>query len=112
MHCYLYKQSKFGLILVRYFKELRIHALNSFTENIAIFREALIQFSVGGEFYDRYAPPVLYSHARNISSTEPTWVVIPLHGRVGRFVRLVLTFDSDWIILSEVTFNSCKSCTT
>lgn len=94
------------LFLVRQFTELRIHALNSFTENIAVFREASIQFSVGGQFFDHYAPPIFHVHPRNISSTQPTWVVIPLNGRVGRFVRIFLTFQSDWIILSEVAFNS------
>lgn len=88
--------------------ELRIHALNSFAENVAVFKQALVQFSVGGKHFDRYASPVLHSHPRNISSTQPTWVIIPLQGRVGRFVRVILTFDRDWIILSEVAFNSCK----
>uniref|UniRef100_A0A5K3ERH4 F5/8 type C domain-containing protein n=1 Tax=Mesocestoides corti TaxID=53468 RepID=A0A5K3ERH4_MESCO len=96
----------FAFESVRHFTELRIHALNSFSENIAVFREALVQFSVGGRLFDRYGPPVLYEYQRNVTSSQPTWVVIPLNGRVGRFVRLILTFDSDWIILSEVAFNS------
>lgn len=95
--------------LVRQFRELRIHALNAFNDNIAVFRDALIQFSVGGQFFDHYAPPVRHTQPLNISSTQPVWVVIPLHGRMGRFVRISLTFQSDWIILSEVAFSSSKS---
>ncbi|KAM3175176.1 hypothetical protein ACTXT7_009050 [Hymenolepis weldensis] len=94
---------------IRQFTELRIHALNSFEENIAVFREALVQFSIGGQFFDHYAPSIRHVHPLNVSSTQPTWVVIPLHGRVGRFIRISLTFQSDWIILSEVVFNSSES---
>ncbi len=92
----------------RHFNEIRIHALNSFAENIAVFRKAEIQFSIGGRLFDRYGPPVEYQHRRDVSSKRPTWVVIPLTGHVGRYVRVTLTFERDWIILSEIAFNSCE----
>lgn len=93
----------------RQFTDVQIHTLNSFSENIAVFREALVQFSVGGRHFDHHGPPVRYEHARNVTSSRPRWITIPLSRRVGRIVKVTLTFDSDWIILSEVAFNSSES---
>lgn len=36
--------------------------------------------------------------ARNVS--------VPLHGRPGKFMRLRLFFASDWILVSEIAFDS------
>ncbi|OON23358.1 hypothetical protein X801_00736, partial [Opisthorchis viverrini] len=90
---------------VRNFTELRIHALNSL-HYVALFRRALIQFSIGGRYYDRKSAAILYESRRDTQHRQARWVSIPLDHRIGRFVRITLWFDYDWIVLSEITFDS------
>ncbi|KAG5449911.1 DNA damage responsive protein [Clonorchis sinensis] len=90
---------------VRNFTELRLHALNSL-RYVALFRRALIQFSIGGRYYDRKSAAILYEGRRDTQSRQARWVSIPLDHRIGRFVRITLWFDYDWIVLSEITFDS------
>lgn len=91
---------------VRQFSGVSIHALNSHREQVSVFRKALIQFSVGGRFFDRHESPIMYEHERDTRSLLPRWIYIPLERRIGAFVRITLTFDFDWIVLSEIAFNS------
>ncbi|VDK55616.1 unnamed protein product [Dibothriocephalus latus] len=51
----------------------------------------------------------MYEHERDTHSLLPRWVYIPLERRIGAFVRITLTFDFDWIVLSEIAFNSSES---
>ncbi|BHF72642.1 DNA damage responsive protein [Sparganum proliferum] len=95
---------------VRQFSGVSIHALNSHREQVSVFRKALIQFSVGGRFFDRYESPIMYEHERDTRNLLPRWIYIPLERRIGAFVRMTLTFDFDWIVLSEIAFNSSESC--
>lgn len=66
-----------------------------------------VHFSVGGQIYPGepiiYRPPEdrIFENSRNIS--------VKLHHRVGRFVKLRLSFPSSparWILISEVSFRS------
>lgn len=56
---------------------------------------------------ERYQPtPVkfhpLVERPRDLTAN----ITIPLHNRIGRFLRLQLRFSSRWILLSEVSFDS------
>ncbi|CAH8562328.1 unnamed protein product [Dicrocoelium dendriticum] len=90
---------------VRNFTMLRIHTLNSLNY-VALFRRVLIQFSLGGQYYDRRSVPVMQDIVRDTENREARWVSIELGYRVARFVRVTLWFDYDWIVLSEVAFDS------
>lgn len=66
-----------------------------------------VHFSVGGQIYPGepiiYRPPEdrIFENSRNIS--------VKLHHRVGRFVKLRLSFPASparWILISEVSFRS------
>lgn len=91
--------------VVRNFSQVRFHTFNSL-DYVALFRRALIQFSTGGQLYDRRVLPVVADVPRDTRSHQPRWLSFPLDERVGRFVRVTLWFDYDWIVLSEVTFES------
>ncbi|EFX65895.1 hypothetical protein DAPPUDRAFT_303380 [Daphnia pulex] len=92
---------------VRDFTSLSIFANNQFTKDVQIFSEMQVHFSVGGQVYPGepiiYRPPEdrIFENSRNIS--------VKLHHRVGRYVKLRLSFPAPparWILISEVSFRS------
>lgn len=93
---------------VRNFTQVRFHVLNSLNY-VAVFQRALIQFSVGGQYFNRHSPPVMLDVRRDIHNRQARWVTAALEHRVGRFLRITLWFDYDWIVLSEVGFESSES---
>lgn len=65
-------------------------------------------FSIGGRQFPgipisyTYMEDRIFEYSRNVS--------IKLHHRIGRFVRLRLHFAANWIMISEITFDSGKYC--
>lgn len=98
--------TRFILFAVRLFSRVHIHALNSHKERVSVFRQAVIQFSVGGKLYDKYGAPIIHEHQRDAANPKPRWVSIGLDKRIGQYVTITLLFDFDWIVLSEITFDS------
>lgn len=59
----------------------------------------------------RYAPqPVRYAYMPDPTLESARTVVVKLHHRVGRYVKLQLHFRTRWILLSEVSFDSGGFC--
>jgi len=68
---------------------------------------AEIAFSIGGKYY--LGAPVQYRFMRDTLIEYARNVVISLENHVGRYIRLRLYFDSRWMMISEVQFESGKS---
>jgi len=90
---------------VRNFTAVRFHANNMFTKDVRVFRQAVLWFSVSGVVYHEQTAVVLdlvrdslIQFARNVIITVPN--------RVARFVKAQLYFDSRWLMISEVRFES------
>ncbi|RZF32590.1 hypothetical protein LSTR_LSTR011037 [Laodelphax striatellus] len=89
---------------VREFTSVHLYCNNEFTKDIQVFSEVQIMFSIGGKiFLDTpitytYMEDRIFEYARNVS--------IKLHHRIGRFVKLRLHFSANWIMISEVIFDS------
>ncbi|CAL8078866.1 unnamed protein product [Calicophoron daubneyi] len=90
---------------VRNFTRLQIHALNSLNY-VALFRRILVQFSMNGKQFDRRSAAIVKDIKRDAKSREARWISIPLDHRIGQFARIILWFDYDWIVISEISFNS------
>lgn len=71
-----------------------------------VFSEASILFSVGGKVYS--SEPLTYTYMEDKIFESSRNVSIKLHRRVGRFVKLRLSFAAKWIMISEITFDSGK----
>ncbi|XP_054273935.1 discoidin domain-containing receptor 2-like isoform X2 [Macrosteles quadrilineatus] len=89
---------------VREFSAMHLHTSHVVTRDVQVFSEAMVYMSLDGE---RYQPtPVkfhpLVERPRDLTAN----ITIPLHNRIGRFLRLQLRFSSRWILLSEVSFDS------
>ena len=89
---------------VRNFSEVRIHSNNFFTKDVRVFRMARLYFSIGGKHY--LTSPEEYRYMRDELIEYARTVVIPLHHRIGKYVKIQLYFDSKWMMISEVQFNS------
>lgn len=73
---------------------------------LQVFAKAKVWFSVGGQFYN--GKPLSYSYMPDTVLENARNVTIGLHGRSGRFVKLHLYFANRWIMISEVTFETCE----
>lgn len=73
---------------------------------LQVFSEMSILFSVGGKVYS--SEPLSYAYMEDRIFETPRNVSVKLHRRVGRFVKLRLSFANKWILMSEITFDSGK----
>lgn len=69
-----------------------------------MFSEALVYLSLDGDRFQ--ATPVRFHPVVERPRQFTLNVTIPLHNRVGRFLKLQMRFASRWILLSEVSFDS------
>lgn len=69
-----------------------------------VFSEALVYLSLDGDRFQ--ATPVRIHPVVERARQFTVNVTIPLHNRVGRFLKLQMRFASRWILLSEVSFDS------
>ena len=71
-----------------------------------MFRRAEIFFSIGGQYYQ--SQPLKFNYQQDSYFENARKVVIRLANQIGRFVRIDLYFESRWIMISEVEFESGK----
>ena len=89
---------------VRNFSAVRFHCNNMFSKEVRAFRKVLLFFSTNGAIYQ--PQPVIYEYMRDTLIEFARNVIVPIPGRVGRFVKVILYFDSKWMMISEVRFES------
>lgn len=71
---------------------------------LQVFSSAKVYLSIGGKLFSglpieyQYMPDTIMEHARNVT--------IKLHHVIGRFLKVQLYFESTWIMVSEVSFDS------
>ncbi|XP_050524252.1 discoidin domain-containing receptor tyrosine kinase B-like [Daktulosphaira vitifoliae] len=95
---------KFEFDKIREFTAVHIYCNNQFQKDVQVFSEASIMFSVGGKIYS--SEPLTYTYMEDRIFETSRNVSIKLHRRVGKFVKLKLTFAAKWIMISEITFDS------
>ena len=89
---------------VRNFTSMKIHVNNLFSKEVSVFRRLLISFSIGGVYYNDDV--LVYDYLKDSLVDIARYVVIPIPYRIARFVKLVFFFESRWIMLSEIRFES------
>ncbi|XP_050425447.1 discoidin domain-containing receptor 2-like [Adelges cooleyi] len=95
---------KFEFDKIREFTGVHIYCNNQFQKDVQVFSEASVMFSVGGKIYS--SEPLTYTYMEDRIFETSRNVSIKLHRRVGRFVKLKLSFAAKWIMISEITFDS------
>lgn len=89
---------------VRNFSEAYFHCNNQHTKDVSLFSLAKFWFSVGGRWY--LEEPLVFKNMHNPLPEKARNVTIRLHHKIGRFVKVHLSYRSGWILLSEVAFSS------
>ena len=89
---------------IRNFTSVLIHANNLFSKGVRVFRKAELLFSVGGKYYE--TTPVEFYYHRDGFIEYARLVMIPVPHRVGKYVKLRLYYDGQWILISEVSLRS------
>ena len=89
---------------IREFFEMHIYTNNQFERDVAVFREARVLFSVGGDIFSQ--EPVIHEPMEDAIFQEPRNVTVKLHRRVAKFIKLQLFFAAKWLMISEVSFES------
>lgn len=90
---------------IRQINRMTIHTNNVFSKEIFIFKTALVSFSMTNEEKD-YMNTIVYQHIRDDIFEIARPVLIELNNQIGRFVRVDFYFDSKWLLISEITFDS------
>ena len=90
---------------IRQINRMTIHTNNLFSKDIFIFKTAMISFSLTNE-EGNYSNTIIYQHIRDDIFEIARPVLIELNNQIAKFVRLDLYFDSKWLLISEVTFDS------
>lgn len=90
---------------IRQINRMTIHTNNLFSKDIFIFKTARVSFAMMNN-EKNYYNTVIYQHIRDDIFEIPRPVLIELNNQIGKFVRLDLYFDSKWLLISEITFDS------
>ena len=95
----------FQFVTIRQINRVTIHTNNLFSKDILIFKTAIISFSTTDNGKN-YSNAIIYQHIRDDIFEIARPVLIELNNHVAKFVRLDLYFDSKWLLISEITFDS------
>lgn len=92
---------------LREFNMCVIYAANAPVRGIEVFKNLKIWFSNDGESYD---PSSIEVSVEEKSPYSPGIIpiVVSLKSRLGRFIKLELEPRSKWLLVSEISFESCK----
>lgn len=90
---------------IRQMNRVTIHTNNVFSKHISIFKTAVVTFSLDGERAS-YANAVMSEQNRDEYYEIARPILIQLNNRIAKYVRLDLYFDSKWLLISEITFES------
>ena len=90
---------------LRQMNRVTIHTNNVFSKQISIFKTAVITFSLTGE-RTSYANAIMSEQNRDEIFEIARPILIQLNNHIAKYVRLDLYFDSKWLLISEITFDS------
>jgi discoidin domain receptor family protein 2 len=95
----------FQFDFLRQINRITIHTSNLFSKEIFIFKTAIISFSIDNN-ETNYSNAIIYQHNRDDIFEIARPILIELNNHIAKFVRLDLYFDSKWLLISEITFDS------
>lgn len=85
---------------------MRVFMNNDFRRQVRVFSKVRVAFSEGGE---EFGAPVEVAHARDDQAQYGRFVPVALRNGVGKFVQVQMYFAADWLLVSEVEFDSGRN---
>lgn len=89
---------------IRNFSKVIIHSNNLYSKEVRVFRRGDVYFSIGGQYYQ--SQPIKFNYQQDPFQESARPVTIRLAHQVARYIRMDLYFESRWIMISEVEFES------
>ncbi|UJR14931.1 hypothetical protein I4U23_001913 [Adineta vaga] len=86
---------------LRNFSRLTIHANNYYPKKIYVFRSVMIEF-----LYNENSTFLTYNHQRDDQFEMARPIMIDLKNQIASQLKIHFFFDSSWILISEMTFDS------
>ena len=90
---------------IRQMNRVTIHTNNVFSKQISLFKTAVVTFSLTGE-RNSYTNAIISEQNRDEIFEISRPILIQLNNLIAKYVRLDLYFDSKWLLISEITFDS------
>ncbi|UJR28723.1 hypothetical protein I4U23_009952 [Adineta vaga] len=90
---------------IRQMNRVTIHTNNVFSKQISLFKTAVVTFSLTGE-RTSYTNAIISEQIRDEYYEIARPILIQLNNHIAKYVRLDLYFDSKWLLISEITFDS------
>ncbi|CAF1078740.1 unnamed protein product [Didymodactylos carnosus] len=100
-HAYITITFEFDYL--RQMNRVTIHSNNDFHRQILVFKTCILSFSKDGISFTN---ALAFHHRRDENFDLARPIIIDLKNNIAKFVRMDLYFDSSWILISEVTFDS------
>lgn len=85
----------------------QVHCNNMLSRGVRVFRQVTCYFRSGSEWE---ADPVTFRPAVENMSQDAHFVTVPLGGQTARSIKCRFHFSDQWMLFSEVAFQSGKSC--
>lgn len=95
----------FNFDSLRNFSRMTIHANNYYLKNIFIFRSVTIEFLDGDEQRTNVSS-ITYTNQRDDQFEMARAIMIDLKNHVASQLKIRVHFDGNWILISEITFDS------
>ncbi|CAF1589518.1 unnamed protein product [Adineta ricciae] len=96
----------FNFDTLRNFSRMTIHANNYYPKNIFVFRSATIEFLDNDNVQKQNLTSITYYNQHDDQFEMARAVMIDLKNHIASQLRLRLYFDGNWLLISEVTFDS------
>jgi hypothetical protein len=100
-----YIRLNFQFDSIRQINRVTIHTNNLFSKEIFIFKTAMISFSVNTN-EKNFSNTIIYQHNRDDIFEIARPILIELNNHLAKYVQIDLYFDSKWLLISEITFDS------
>ncbi|XP_037537207.1 discoidin domain-containing receptor 2-like [Nematolebias whitei] len=101
-----YVEMIFDFDHIRNFTSMKVHCNNMLSRGVRVFRQVTCYFRSGSEWE---ADPVTFRPAVENMSQDAHFVTVPLGGRTARSIKCRFHFSDQWMLFSEVAFQSGKS---
>lgn len=86
---------------LRNFSRLTIHANNYFPKKVYVFRSVVIEF-----LHEHNSSSITFEHQRDDQFEMARPIMIDLRNNVASQLKVHFFFDSSWVLVSEMTFDS------
>ncbi|CAF0831961.1 unnamed protein product [Didymodactylos carnosus] len=88
---------------LRQMNRVTIHSNNDFYRQILVFKTCVLSFSKDGISFTN---TLVFHHRRDENFDLARPIIIDMKNNVAKYVKMDLYFDSSWMLISEVTFDS------